>query len=436
MAQDMTPDDWEAVWQAQQEAPARDHWSDRHRHMTQLGASLECDGAEVRGAMINNGPLLSINPKPFVYRAPSKLPPREWLYGHHLCRQYASATIAPGGVGKTTLTVTDALAMATGRTLIGLKPHCPLRVWLWNGEDPTVELERRMIAAMEFHGIGPEDVDGRLFIDSGRDMPIKIGQATPAGPMIAEPVVSALIEALRSRKIDVLIVDPFVSVHSMPENDNGAMDAAVKAFALIADRTGCAIDLVHHSRKLNGADADIDAARGGSAIAGAVRAARVLNVMNTETAEVFGISGDERRSYVRVDDAKANLAPASAARWFRLSGQALGNSTDDRPEDFVAVADSWTPPDTFDGITVADLLRVQNAIDQKALRENVQANEWAGYVIGPLLDLDPNDKTDKARIKRMIKTWISTGALKIERVQDGKGHDRPVIAVGEWAVED
>ena len=82
-----------------------------------------------------------------------------------------------------------------------------------------------------------------------------------------------MIEAIKRNSIDVLIVDPFISVHEMPENDNGAMDAAVKAFALVADRTGCAIDLVHHSRKLNGMDADIDAARGGSAIAGAVRAA-------------------------------------------------------------------------------------------------------------------------------------------------------------------
>lgn len=386
-------------------------------------------------AVVSTG-LVPINPRPFTYRPPAILPPRQWLYGHHLIRQYASATIAPGGAGKTTLTVTDALAMATGRNLIGAKPHRPLRVWLWNGEDPADELERRMIAAIAFHGIQPDEIGDRLYIDSGRDTPIRIGASTPNGPAISMPVIDGLVDAITSRQIDVLIVDPFVSVHSMPENDNGAMDAAVKAFALVADRTGCAIDLVHHSRKLNGQDADIDAARGGSAIAGAVRAARVLNVMSKETAEALGIPADERRSLVRVDDAKANLAPASSARWFRLASQPMGNAIDDRPEDYVAVAEAWTPPDAFDGITVADLLKVQHAVDGKALRENVQANDWVGYVIGPLLGLNPQDKADKARIKQLVKTWIATGALRVERLPDGKGNERPSILIGEWAVVD
>src|SRR5690606_20408923 len=113
-------------------------------------------------------------------------------------------------------------------------------------------------------------------------------------------------------------------------------------FAQIADRTGCAIDLVHHTRKLNGADADMEAARGGSSIAGAVRAARALNVMSPEIAKGFGIDDDERRSFVRIDDAKANLAPPSAAKWFHLASVDLGNATNERPSDHVGVPEPWT----------------------------------------------------------------------------------------------
>jgi hypothetical protein len=431
----MTSDDWDALWQAQQGVPVADWHDDLPLNMVPLrpaeGPVSDIGGPVMASAAV---PPQQIKATSFAYRTPSDFPPRQWLYGHHLCRQYASATIAPGGAGKTTLTVTDALAMVSGRSLIGQKPHSQLNVWLWNGEDPTEELERRVIAAMAFHRIGPEEIAGGLFVDSGRDMPIKIGQHTPNGPIVAVPVVNALISEIKARKIDVLIVDPFVSAHSMPENDNGAMDAAVKAFALVADRTNCAIDLVHHSRKLNGADADIDAARGGSAIAGAVRAARVLNVMSADAAKSFGIPDKDRRSLVRIDDAKANLAPAGAARWFKLSSQAMGNGTEDRPEDFVAVAETWSPPDAFDGITANDLLKVQNAVHEKCLRENAQANEWAGHVIGPLLGLNSHDEADAARLKKMIKVWIASEALRIERVQDGKGHVRPVIAVGRWAV--
>jgi len=375
----------------------------------------------------------TIRPSAFVWRDPATITPRQWIYGHHLNRRYVAATIAPGGVGKSTLTIGDAVAMASGRALLGLKPHGPLRVWLWNGEDPREEMERRVVAACLHHGIEPSEIVGRLFLDSGRDVPIKIGEAGANGPKVALPVIGTLIDAIRERRIDVLIIDPFVSVHSMPENDNGAMDAAVKAFALVADRTGCAIDLVHHSRKLNGADADMDAARGGSAIAGAVRSARVLNVMSAEAAKAFAIAESERRSFVRIDDAKANLAPPSSARWIKLASEALGNATADRPEDLVGVAEPWTPPDAMANITAADLLAVQKAIHRQAFRESPQANNWVGHEIGRILGLNSHADPDKQKIKNAIRAWIASGALIIERVMDDKGHKRPVVEVGEWA---
>lgn len=376
----------------------------------------------------------AFDPSPFVWRDPATIAPRAWLYGHHLIRKYASATIAPGGVGKSTLTLIEALAMATGRDLLESKPHGQLRVWVWNGEDPRDEIERRLTAAVLHYGIDPEEIGDRLFIDSGRDTPIKIGQTTPGGPMIAWPIVEALTAAIRERRIDVLIIDPFVSVHAMPENDNSAMDAAVKAFALVADRTGCAIDLVHHTRKLNGAEADMDAARGGSAIAGAVRAARALNPMSEDNARDFGIPGDERRAYVRVDDAKANLAPPGKARWFQLIGQPLGNATESRPQDFVAVARPWVPPDAFDAVTTADLLRVQQALHGQGALENIRANDWAGHIVGDVLDIDSTDDAGKTRIKALLKAWLRSGALVVKRVYDTqKGREANNIEVGEWA---
>lgn len=375
----------------------------------------------------------SISPTGFRWRDPSGIPPREWLYGHHLIRKYVSATIAPGGVGKSTLTITDAVAMAAGKPLLGLKPHAALKVWLWNGEDPRDEIERRVVATCLRHGVEPDQIADRLFLDSGRDTPIRIGENGANGPQIAMPVIDALIAAIRESWIDVLIVDPFVSVHGLPENDNGAMDAAVKAFALVADRTGCAIDLVHHSRKLNGADADIDAARGGSAIAGAVRAARALNVMSGDAAKAFAIAENDRRSYVRIDDAKANLAPPSAARWVKLSAEPLGNGTPERPGDFVAVVETWTPPDALDGISVSDLLAVQREVHEKAYRKDIQANDWVGHAIGRVLDLNSHVDPDKQKIKNAVRTWIESGALTIENVTDEKGKSRPVINVGTWA---
>ncbi|WP_254443799.1 AAA family ATPase [Ruegeria sp. HKCCA4008] len=56
-------------------------------------------------------------PKEFVWRDPSAIPPRPWLYGQHLIRKQVSVTVAPGGVGKSSLTICEGLAMASGRDL-------------------------------------------------------------------------------------------------------------------------------------------------------------------------------------------------------------------------------------------------------------------------------------------------------------------------------
>lgn len=362
----------------------------------------------------------SLNPTSFRWRDPRSIEPRQWLYGHHLIRKYVSATIAPGGVGKSTLVIADAVAMASGRNLIGARPHSKLTVWLWNGEDPREEIERRVIATCLHHRVSPSEIEGRLFLDSGREMPIKIGNISPSGPEIAMPVIEELVAAIKLRGVDVLKIDPFVSVHSLPENDNGAMDQAVKAFALVADRTGCAIDLVHHSRKLNGADADIDAARGGSAIAGAVRAARVLNVMSAEEAQGLGVAEEDRRKHIRIDDAKGNLAPPQVARWIRLASVALGNETADRPGDFVATVERWKPPGLFDGFTAEELQRAQRAVGAVGLRKDAQAKDWAGHAIGGALGLNSHEDPDRQRIKKIIKVWMGTGVLVIQSVHDGK----------------
>lgn len=366
----------------------------------------------------------------YVYRDGRQIPPREWIYGRFLCRRYVSAIISPGGVGKSTLVATDAVAMALGRPLLSDRPHAPLNVWLWNGEDPADETERRIAACILGHGVDPADVGGRLFIDSGRETPIKIATSGKGGVIVATPIVDALTATISQNRIDVLIVDPFVAAHDVVENDNGAIDAAVKAFALVAHRTGAAVLLVHHSRKLNGGEADIDSARGGSAIAAAVRSARVLNVMSQDAAKKLGISESERRFHVRVDDAKANLAPSSAATWFRLTGVSLGNDTPERPADTVAVAERWTPPDPLSGLPGDALEIVRGAVAGKGLRENPQSVDWVGHAIGTALGLNSKAEPDRSTIKSAIKVWLTTGAL-VRRTERIGGKNRPTIDIGD-----
>src|SRR5262249_5304248 len=129
----------------------------------------------------------SIKATPFGLRDPQSIPPRQWLYNRHFVRKYPSVTVAPGGVGKSSLIFVEALAMARGRDLIGAKPIAPLRVWVWNGEDPLDELERRVTAAAIRFNIGREDIGDRLFVDTGREMPIVLAKQGKDGTTIATP---------------------------------------------------------------------------------------------------------------------------------------------------------------------------------------------------------------------------------------------------------
>jgi hypothetical protein len=81
------------------------------------------------------------------------------------------------------------------------------------------------------------DIGDRLFVDSGRDTEIKIAGRQKGELVIIEPTVEQVTETIRANKIDVMISDPFVSCHSVSENDNAKIDAVVKNWARIADET-------------------------------------------------------------------------------------------------------------------------------------------------------------------------------------------------------
>jgi hypothetical protein len=371
---------------------------------------------------------VTIRPSLFTWRDPASIPPRRWLFGRHYVRKFVSATIAPPGVGKSTLSLAEAVSMATTRDFLGPKPPEPLRVWCFNGEDPRDELERRIAAICLRHDVDPGEIGDRLFLDSGRETEIILGAMERAGAVIAQPVVDALKAAIKENGIDVLILDPFVSTHRVSENDNGAIDAIAKTWAKIADETDCAIELVHHSRKLGGAEVSAEDARGASSFIGAVRAARVINTMSEAEALKAGIQ--KRREFFRVDGAKANLAPPEASQWFQLVSEPLGNDFAG-PGDFVGVVTPWQWPDAFEGLSTADLRKVQARIGEGEWAESVLAKNWAGKAVAEVLSLEINDDAGKARVKSLLKTWIRNGALRVEERHNARtGRTQPIIIPG------
>ncbi|WPZ21681.1 AAA family ATPase [Sulfitobacter faviae] len=367
-------------------------------------------------------------PTLFIWQDPNSLPRRPWVYGRHLLRKQVAVTVAPGGVGKSSLTIVEGLAMVSERELLGEWTAKGLNVWLYNLEDPRDEMNLRITAAMQHHDVQPDEVEGRLFVDTGRERELCTAVQSREGVVIVKPAIEALAREINDRRIDVMVVDPFVSSHQAGENDNVAIDLIAKEWARLADRCNCAIELVHHTRKTNGVEATSEDSRGGSALLAAARSGRVLNRMTADEREQAGIQPDDLTTYFTVTRDKSNLAPVGKRTWRRVASVELANG------ESVGVAEAWEWPDTFDGFTSKDLLAVQHAIEGKHPRYSDQAGkDWAGVIVADVLGLDAGK--DKRRIKKMIEAWLHSGALIKLQVNDETRRPRPCLEVGEWASE-
>lgn len=368
---------------------------------------------------------------PFRFPDPASLPRRQWLMGHWLLRGEVTAIIAPGGTGKSTIGNTIALSLASGQPLLGKPIHRgPQAVWIFNLEDGPDELERQLSAACAYHGIGPADCRDRLHLDSGLVQPLCTASEDRDGFTLAEEVFAQLAATIRERAIATVIVDPFVSSHAVRESSNEAIDAITKRWKRLAQETGSAIVLVHHTRKVGGREVTAEDGRGAIALRDAARVVLPINPMGDKEAEELGIANpQERRSLVRIDTGKANRAPPDAATWIKLESQSLDNGDGLEPSDFVGVATLWEKPDVFHGLTTWHLYMVQQGIATGDWRESVQAKDWVGHLVARVAGLSAD--TDRGRIKAILRTWRKNGALVVEHRPDKNGDERPFVVVGK-----
>lgn len=373
---------------------------------------------------------------PFQWLDPANLPRREFAFGTHYIRKYVSVTVAPGGLGKTANSILESLAMASGKALAGTKPPDRLRVWMFNAEDPRDELERRIMAAAIHYRLKPADITEHLFLDTGREQELVVAiDDRKAGVRVQQPIVEAVVEQIEANKIDVMIVDPFVSTHGVNENDNGAVDKVAKLWAQIADHTNCAIDIVHHLRKVADREATVEDARGAVALIGAARSVRVLNRMSEEQANKAGVGVDDRFGYFSITYGKSNLTPLShRLDWRRLESVPLGNGRGlTKPQDHAPVVTEWRWP-TKEEIAEAipdDVRRsVVVRLANQSCRESPQSGDWAGYVVADAMGLELETgkamTPEKRRVKAALDSWIESGVLAVVSEPDPKHIDRKV----------
>jgi hypothetical protein len=362
-------------------------------------------------------PLPRIHPKPFACFDFTRIPQRQWLYGRHYMRGIASATISPGGGGKTTLGLVEAVSMATARNLLGEQPSERLRVWYHNGEDGTDELNRRIAAICVHYHIDPHELDGWLFITSGLEMPIKIAGGNGEVRLNKE-VSEAVIAGIRGNDIDVLVMDPLITLHSLAEAENHKMDPVLRKFASIANEMNCSIELAHHTRKkVTGQEEYTTAdARGASAIIDAVRSARTINGLSENDAKLLDINDEiEVLSYFRLDKGKANMTRKGASSYFRFVSVELPNGPDGGPGDDVGTVEFVIPPNAAIELTESDIAFLVAETGNKDCAEKPQHANWFGYVVAKHFELDADSGLGRIKIEAVIRDLVQRKLIRVER---------------------
>jgi AAA domain len=368
------------------------------------------------------------------WREPETIPRRVFLYGYCYARGFVSVTIADGGIGKSLLKIGECLACATGRPLLDITPTERIRVLYWNGDDPYVEIERRIHAACQHYSIDLKRLlaEGWLFVGTRESQPLCLADMKGRAVALNQDTTDDLSDFIRQNDIGLACFDPLRSVHRLPENSNDDMDIIGDAFNVIAERTNAAIGLDHHIRKMAFGQTEVTAAdaRGATALINKVRLSRVLNIMTPKLAEGARIKEDDRRRYFRADGGKANIVPATKATWFKIVSVPCANG-----EDTPTVA-AWKYPNAFDSVTVEHMQRVRAMAGDGKYRKDSRAKDWIGDAVAEVLSLDLKDKSSRKQIKEILKTWFANGVLTTESRRDEKRRLRAYVVPGNWAEEE
>jgi len=253
------------------------------------------------------------------------IPPVKWILKNQFISGLVSILVSPGGLGKSLLSLLQAVSVSTGIELSGDKVSTQGRVWIHNAEDGKHDLERRL-AAISIH----HNVDQKLFNNitytTGLSYKINLASSDRKGVVKNEPEIERIKQMIKDNGIVLWLIDPFIRMHRVDENSNEEMDVIMEILTDIAQHTKCAIGIVHHTNKSGGQNGgDANASRGASAVVNATRIATTLGKMKAEEASNLREEGEFKTIppenafwYIRADNAKANFqSPRDQVRWYK-----------------------------------------------------------------------------------------------------------------------
>jgi hypothetical protein len=262
---------------------------------------------------------------------PSKIPLRRWLLGNRRSVGEVTIDAGPPGVNKSTLMLSDAVSIATGREILADKVRETGGVLYLAGEDARRDVEARLAGILRYYEIEPAALAERLHVVYLAE----VDAITYTLAQMTEDMAHlniAMLGWLRDLPDTVAVfIDPLMAWHRLMENSNEAVQLLSTAMRAIAVQGNRHVGVDHHVTKITMADPEghvgnLAAVRGAGSLIGATRWAFTLARLNAETAAVHGIPDIERSRYRRLDPLKTSYGPdAEQMRLLRVESVQIAN---------------------------------------------------------------------------------------------------------------
>jgi archaellum biogenesis ATPase FlaH len=208
-------------------------------------------------------------------------PEQEWIAENMVIHKGLHFIAAASGSGKSWLGIDLAIACASGRPWCNFIETTPAKVLYINEE------------------INLKQFWGRFCMMHNTDLPnLHIIQKKNT-KVDKRYHVDALVKYIKDNDIQLVVVDTFVRVHGMDENDNGAVAKLYDRFQELID-AGAAVVILHHNKKLApGTAITQDTMRGASDLA--AQADMVLSIYHDIEAKTYDVRTVKHR-HIGEDD--------------------------------------------------------------------------------------------------------------------------------------
>lgn len=192
---------------------------------------------------------------------------------------------APGGTGKTTIVLCEAVNLALGRSIWGHYVPEPASTLFVTAEDSSERLQARLFKVMEGMSLSEYDmrkVISRITIWDVTGEMLRLAEIGKGGNIELTPLADEIVKAFQGRHLGVVNFDPTVSFGPGERMVNDAEQSLVTAARRIIKGMNCCVRLIHHTGQNAAQTKSTDqyAVRGGSALPDGARMVFILQPEN------------------------------------------------------------------------------------------------------------------------------------------------------------